>query len=90
MKEVIDRYELVEGTRIQTAADLDIVSSQQSHRRPVLLLENLPLQGRAQQQEVVVCTEQESNGITEEKHKHSGIVEDKRNEGRKGGRTHRI
>lgn len=57
MKEVIDRDELVEGTGIQTAADLNIISSQQSHSRSVLLLKHLPLKGRAEQQEVVVCTE---------------------------------
>lgn len=55
MKEVVDRYELVEGTGIQTTADLNVVSSQQSHSRSVLLLEHLPLERRAEQQEVVVC-----------------------------------
>ena len=59
MKEVIDRYELVEGTRIQTTTDLNVVTSQQSHCCPVLLLKYLPLQRRAEQQEVVICTEQE-------------------------------
>lgn len=55
MKEVVDGYELVEGTGIQSTADLNVVSSQQSHRRSVLLLEHLPLERRAEQQEVVVC-----------------------------------
>lgn len=55
MKEVIDRYELVEGTRVQTAADLYVVPSQESHSCTVFLLENLPLQRRAEQQEVVIC-----------------------------------
>lgn len=59
MKEVIDRDELVEGTGIQTAADLNIISSQQSHGRSVLLLKHLPLKRRAEKQEVVVCTEPE-------------------------------
>lgn len=55
VKKVVNRYELVEGTRIQTAADLHVVSGQQSHRCSVLLHKNLPLQSRAEQQEVVVC-----------------------------------
>lgn len=59
MKEVIDRDELVEGTGIQTAADLNIISSQQSHDCSVLLLKHLPLKRRAEQQEVVVCREPE-------------------------------
>ena len=58
MKEVINRYELVEGTRIQTTTDLNIVSGQQSHRCTVLLLKHLQLQRRAEQQEEVVCREQ--------------------------------
>lgn len=67
MKEVIDWYELVEGTRIQTTTDLDIVSSQQSHRCSVLLLKHLPLQRGAQQQEVVVCKEQERKGQSDKR-----------------------
>lgn len=63
MKEVINGDELVEGTGIQTAADLNVISSQQSHGRPVLLLEHLPLQGRAEQQEVVVCKESEKEMV---------------------------
>lgn len=63
MEEVINRYELVEGARVQTAADLNIVSSQQSHRRSVLLLKHLPLQRRAEQQEVVVCREDRERGL---------------------------
>lgn len=59
MKEVIDRDELVEGRGVQTAADLNIVSSQEPHGRSVLLLKHLPLKGRAEQQEVVVCREPE-------------------------------
>lgn len=62
MEEVIDRYELVEGTRIQTTTDLNVVSSKQSHRRSVLLLKHLPLQRRAEQQEVVICREHEREG----------------------------
>lgn len=65
MKEVTDRYELVEGTRVQTTTDLDIVSSQQPHRCSVLLLKHLPLQRGAQQQEVVICKEQERNEPSE-------------------------
>lgn len=63
VKKVVDRYELVEGTGIQTAADLNVVSSQQPHRRSVLLHKHLPLQRRAEQQEVVVCRETRENGI---------------------------
>lgn len=55
MKKVVNRYELVEGARIQTAADLDIVPGQQSHCSSVLLLKYVPLQRRAEQQEVVIC-----------------------------------
>lgn len=55
MKEVIDRYELVEGAGVQASADLHVVSGQQSHRRSVLLFKDLPLKGRAEQQQVVVC-----------------------------------
>lgn len=55
MKKVVNRYELVEGARIQTAADLDIVPGQQSHCCSVLLLKHVPLQRRAEQQEVVIC-----------------------------------
>lgn len=63
MKEVINGDELVEGTGIQTAADLNVISSQQPHGRPVLLLKHLPLQGRAEQQEVVICKEQEKKMV---------------------------
>lgn len=55
MEEVIDRNELVEGTGVQASADLHVVSGQQSHRRSVLLLKDLPLEGGAEQQQVVVC-----------------------------------
>lgn len=63
MKEVINGDELVEGTGIQAAADLNVISSQQSHGRPVLLLEHLPLQGGAEQQEVVICKEPEKEMV---------------------------
>lgn len=62
MKEVINRYELVEGTGIQTATDLNVVSSQKSHRCSVLFLKNLPLKRRAEQQKVVICRESEKDG----------------------------
>lgn len=55
MKEVINRYELVKGRGVQASADLHIVSSQQSHCCSVLLLKDLPLEGRAEQQKVVIC-----------------------------------
>ena len=64
MKEVIDGDELVEGTGIQAAADLDVISSQQSHGRAVLLLKHMPLKRRAEQQQVVVCREPERDGQT--------------------------
>ncbi|KAG7224329.1 hypothetical protein INR49_004636 [Caranx melampygus] len=44
VKEVIDRYELIERPRIQTTADLNVVSSEQAHHGTVLLLKHLPLQ----------------------------------------------
>lgn len=55
MEEVVNRYELVKGAGIQASADFHVVSSQQSHRCSVLLLKDLPLEGRAEQQQVVVC-----------------------------------
>lgn len=58
MKEVVHRYELVAAAGVKTAADLHVVSSQQSHRCPILLLKHLPLQGGAQQQQMVVCIEE--------------------------------
>lgn len=70
MKKVVNRYELVEGARIQTAADLDIVPGQQSHCSSVLLLKHVPLQRRAEQQEVVICRQKRTEmGVTEEEKK---------------------
>lgn len=55
MEEVINRYELVKGAGVQASADLHVVSGQQSHCCSILLLKDLPLEGRAEQQQVVVC-----------------------------------
>lgn len=56
MEEVVDGNVLVEGTRVQAAADLHVLPCHEAHGGPVLLLKHLPLQRGAQQQEVVIWT----------------------------------
>lgn len=81
MEEVIDRYELVKGAGVQASADLHVVSGQQSHRCSVLLLKDLPLEGRAEQQQMVVCRGRKGDATI--RIGNSGEKEER------GGQTHR-
>lgn len=90
VKEVIDRYELIERPRIQTTADLNIVSSEQAHHSTVLLLKHLPLQRWAQQQEVVICREKRNDRAGMKLKMNIKTEEIGRKEGRGEGQTYRI
>ena len=79
--EIRHRVMLAEGGRVQVHADLHVVPCHDAHCSLVLILEDLPLQGRTQEQHEVIWQDRE---FTESPSSHLGF-HDAANSPHKGG-----